>query len=109
MLKPIRVGSCLAPLAKVYQYQYTGDRGGDLGFAYVFWFIDCAPARSPYKVAVRRADSPLTAGQGYSSFEASYIIDDPELRIFKLTFDKDSMGKYTLTGGETVTQCLVCD
>jgi hypothetical protein len=108
MLKPIRVESCDTPLSEVYQYQYTTDVSG-LGFAYVFWFNACRPAGSPYKVVVRRADDPLTPIHGGPSFKASYIINDRFLRIFKLNFDEDSKGKYTLTGGETVWQCRTCD
>jgi hypothetical protein len=72
MLKPIRVESCDTPLSEVYQYQYTGHVSG-LGYAYVFWFNDCRPAGSPYKVVVRRADDPLPPNLGGPSFTSSTI------------------------------------
>jgi hypothetical protein len=107
MLEPIRVESCATPLAKVSQYQYTGDVTG-LGYAYVFWFNDCLPPGGPHKVVVRKADVPLLPANGYSLFETSFVIDDPSLRIFKLFFEEAIKGQSLLTGGETVAQTIVC-
>jgi hypothetical protein len=112
MLEPIQVVSCATPLSRVFQYQYGVREGGDLGFGYVFWFDDCAPQGSPYKIVLyglhqlrRGATSP---GLTLQVTERSYITRGD--RIFKLSFDYDSTRQeYTLTGGETVPNCIECD
>jgi hypothetical protein len=107
MLKSVRVANCITPLSKVFQYQYSSRTGGDLGFAYIFWFGACAPAGAPYKVVVRSAENPIPFS-GVS--ERSYVANGAFDRIFKLSFDYDSTRQeYTLTGGETIPPCIVCD